>query len=1064
MLLSKTNTRLTDIGKIIEEKIAAGLTSQLLLIVPTNRKARALSKEFIKKSPGQGLSSVNIKTLSTLSRSLLIYSGAAFSIPSESAVSVLLEQVFHELTNDKNESSLTYFTNYTGKIPKGNLDKIRTAVSEYKRHGITPHKLREEFKAATTIEARKATDIAAVYEVLNNKFIQLKLKDIGDIYSELLSSPPAILHSLFRDLFPGIKTIIIQGFSELTLPEIRLIDSLASVRDLELILELDDNLFNPNIFEDGAIPLVHFDNLGFKKIQTIQAEGTSIKSVIKKNLFDKKIHDKKISVSDSLRLIKAATPEEEITLIAKEIKRLVSEENVPPHSIGVVFNLIADYSQIIRDKFSSFGIPFNLTDRYKLDTFTPVIAVINQLELIENDFYFQSLFRVLSSDYKLLRTSHLNDFMKVASELKIVSGYRKWTNAIEDRIELLKGKEQSTELPVYTAVLSQIKQLHELLLPFRKEMTLKQFLSRIEDLIRKMNLPNRILQTDNETTEVNLKSLSTFLDVITELVELLGYEYGRENKFPLKFFIDNLNTAVSSARFNIMEKSNYGVQITTFEEIRGLSFDYLFVGGLFDGNIPTRYSPEIFLSGKYAKGEKRHNSEERYRFYQVISSFNKNLYLSYPLNDNKKEFVQSVFLKELLNLFPIPDMDGKRLDRYIFSRHELKTKLGMDPSFRSDFLKDKENDLNNFIKVDADRITNISNNYPEYFGILSGSENDIIRERLKSFEFSNYSITQLETYAKCPFKFFVERVLSIKPVEEPTEELESMEIGTLLHKVVDRFYKDIKKLEMNIQDCTDEDFQTAESLIFEIAAEEVQLLRLDPDANFFELEKIFGIAGDKHNSILYRFLEYERDPSKSDGFSPEIFEAAFGKINSDDGQLVLLPELKVGSINIRGKIDRIDLNLNENLYKVVDYKLSKNDLPKQQIENGISLQLPVYLYAAGEILKIKHPKIIPDPGVAGLYSFKRANFGFKGLRHSRIALAKIISSEKIALIEFNRQIIDNGLNFIRKYVTSISAGEFNISGLRNRDTEACAYCKFPKICRKPDSTSETETNRDITTE
>lgn len=1055
MLLSKSKTNYSDTRDIIEGKLLPGLTSELLLIVPTNRKVRSLSKEFIKNSPDEGLTSINIGTLSTLSRSLLIHSGAAFSIPSESAVSVLLEQVFHEIANDKESRPLKYFGNYNGKIAKGNLEKIRAAISEYKRHGVTPDHLRKEFEDISTIEAHKANDLAAIYDLLNRKFNQLKLKDIGDIYSELLAASTS-LHSLFRDLYPEIRIIIIQGFSELTLPEIKLIDSLASIPKMELILELDDNLFNPNIFEDGAIALAHFDNRGFKRIRANRLEDNSLKSFIKKNLFEKIIPDKSESESASIKLIEAVSPEEEITLIAKEIRRLVLEEDTPPHSIGVVFNLIADYSQIVRDKFSSFGIPFNLTDRYKLDTFAPVIAVINHLELIENDFYFQSLYRVLSSDYKLLVTSPLNDFMKVASELKIVSGYGKWTSSIEDRIELLKAEKRTSEISLYISILKEIKQLNELLLPFRREMTLKQFMNRFEDLLRQMNIAYKILRTDNETTEVNLKSLSTFLDVVTELVGLLGYEYGEDKKFPLKFFIENINTAVSSARFNIMEKSNYGVQVTTFEEIRGLSFDHLFVAGLYDGNIPTRYTPEIFLSQKFAKGEKRHNSEEKYLFYRVISSFNKSLYLSYPLNDDKKEFAQSVFLKELLNIISVSDFDSTRLNRYIFSLNELNIKLGKDPSFRSNFLKDSSGDLENFITVDSDRISNVSSAFPEYFGFLGEAESEVIRERLKSFESRNYSITQLETYAKCPFKFFVERVLSIKPVEEPTEELDSMEIGTLLHKVADRFYKEIISSGMSLQECTDDEFKSAESLIFEIAEEEVKKLRLDTESNFYELEKIFGISGDRHNSILYRFLEYERDPSKSDGFSPEIFEAAFGKFSGEDEEQSLLPELKVDNISLRGKIDRIDFNRDENLYKVVDYKLSNNKIPGKEITDGISLQLPVYLFAAGEILKTKFPKVKPDPGVAGLYSFKRANFGFKGLKYSRSPVSKLISSEKDTLIEYNREIINNGLKFIREYVSSISQGKFNLSTLQERDKVACAFCKFDKICRKPDSVSETE--------
>ncbi|MCK7523389.1 MAG: hypothetical protein MZV64_39925 [Ignavibacteriales bacterium] len=68
---------------------------------------------------------------------------------------------------------------------------------------------------------------------------------------------------------------------------------------------------------------------------------------------------------DTVKII-AQSPEEEIRLIAKEIKSLITKNNVDVDSITVAFNLISDHSTIIRDVFNEYGIPFNLTDRYAL--------------------------------------------------------------------------------------------------------------------------------------------------------------------------------------------------------------------------------------------------------------------------------------------------------------------------------------------------------------------------------------------------------------------------------------------------------------------------------------------------------------------------------------------------------------------------------------------------------------------------------------------------------------------------------------------------------------------------
>jgi ATP-dependent helicase/DNAse subunit B len=87
--------------------------------------------------------------------------------------------------------------------------------------------------------------------------------------------------------------------------------------------------------------------------------------------------------------------------------------------------LIDKYSALIRDIFSSFGIPFNLTDRISLATSNPVISIINLLEILENDFYYKNIFRALSSRFLNFENISLDGLMKAAAELKIVAGYKK---------------------------------------------------------------------------------------------------------------------------------------------------------------------------------------------------------------------------------------------------------------------------------------------------------------------------------------------------------------------------------------------------------------------------------------------------------------------------------------------------------------------------------------------------------------------------------------------------------------------------------------------------------------
>src|SRR5205807_3914085 len=53
--------------------------------------------------------------------------------------------------------------------------------------------------------------------------------------------------------------------------------------------------------------------------------------------------------------------------------------------------------------------------------------------------------------------------------------------------------------------------------------------------------------------------------------------------------------------------------------------------------------------------------------------------------------------------------------------------------------------------------------------------------------------TQLETYGLCPFKFFGERILGVREIEEPeaVETITPLDRGALLHDILDRFFSQL---------------------------------------------------------------------------------------------------------------------------------------------------------------------------------------------------------------------------------------------------------------------------------
>ncbi|MEJ2617497.1 MAG: PD-(D/E)XK nuclease family protein, partial [Ignavibacteriaceae bacterium] len=509
----------------------------------------------------------------------------------------------------------------------------------------------------------------------------------------------------------------------------------------------------------------------------------------------------------------------------------------------------------------------------------------------------------------------------------------------------------------------------------------------------------------------------------------------------------------SSTRYNIKEKSGYGIQVTTLNEIRGLKFDYLFIAGLCDGDLPTRYTPEIFFSGSFVKNELRHQTEERYHFYQSLCSFSKGLYLTTPMQDDKQEFVESNFLNEVSKHFHVINKDEKDFLNAVYSKEELLKYIGRALTKNPDeVIRIREKIADNSIPFDRIQssvsVDKVRTNEPfgdsEYTGSIYNELPETAGEKLEKYKDKEYSISQLETYAKCPYKYFAERVLRLKPLEEPSEEIEALEMGSLLHNILYEFYKKIKAKGIIISKASDKDFNYARQILFRIAEEQINQGNFNSPLTFYEKEKILGINGKQENSILDLFLKTERE--KSENFIPEFFEEAFGGLYSGKRNMKgknFVQELKAGNIKIRGKIDRIDMDKSGKTFEVVDYKLSGKRPNRDELYEGLSLQLPLYMYAAKELINAQLEKDF-NPDVPKIYSlkFKEGEFGKIAVN---LGLKK--NSPPDEKNEVLNKLIKECLVSVEKFVNAIIAGKFNLTSLKDRENKVCRYCSFKAICR-----------------
>jgi ATP-dependent helicase/DNAse subunit B len=235
--------------------------------------------------------------------------------------------------------------------------------------------------------------------------------------------------------------------------------------------------------------------------------------------------------------------------------------------------------------------------------------------------------------------------------------------------------------------------------------------------------------------------------------------------------------------------------------------------------------------------------------------------------------------------------------------------------------------------VEAERAPAATPGLTVYEGMLSTPECRRALAELFSPE-RVYSATALERYASCPYHFFLNDVLRLKELEEPSseDELAAQEKGQLIHAILREFYsrmKAQKKLPLAAEHMEAYRQALKNSAEWPVAAGQKGGRTLQQELILEDLER-------------YLLAEMERN----EDWLPDDFERSFGQENQSSFALALVRQ----SIKLRGQIDRLDLSPDRRALRVVDYKSGgrRHNL-KVDLAGGAALQLPLYLFAAASL-------------------------------------------------------------------------------------------------------------------
>ena len=287
-----------------------------------------------------------------------------------------------------------------------------------------------------------------------------------------------------------------------------------------------------------------------------------------------------------------------------------------------------------------------------------------------------------------------------------------------------------------------------------------------------------------------------------------------------------------------------------------------------------------------------------------------------------------------------------------------------------------------------------------------------------------YSGTSLESFAVCSYRWFVERELSpqpLGPVPEPVEQ------GNLMHSVLEALYRERPG---------GDPVPRHDSLAAWIARGGALVAEKAADA---------GLSGDtpaeralrrRVDLLLAAFLRREaaRDPVL---LTPELLEATFG--DSDGGGK---PPLDLGGWELRGRIDRVDVDSAGGLGLLHDYKVSSKATPCAKFSDEGKLQLPLYLLALRDLWGI-------EPA-GGLYQPLRATRQprprgmVRASADAELAGYALVSTDRLDEERFEA-CLEEARATASAAVGRIRAGQIDRDP---RDNECPRHCGFAPICRR----------------
>lgn len=958
-----------EINKEINKEIKNTNHINLILIVPEQMTYQT-EFEMINRINNQGIMSAEILSFTRLGYKVLEeVGGLKVQEINNYGKIMLLKQIFEE-----NKDQLKLFNKSSRQ--EGFLREFDVLISEFKQNCISVEFLEQIIK-------HKVKDD-------ENQFLSKKLEDIIKIYSEINKRTKDIFFDEEdkMDLFISaveqsdyIKNSIIwiDGFESFNMQRQRLIKELIKyAKDVTLSLNIDavslKNLQNTEDWE--AFKTVHdtYETLirdvdGVNIIPVNYTKFNKELEIIEQNMFsinsDTYMHD-----TTNIQIISSLNPYSETEKAAAKIISLVRDQGYRWKDISVAVGEMDSYGINVKKVFAQYEIPYFLD--YKRDIMGNPLTkfILSSLDMFNYNFKHDSVFEFLKSGFTSLNYDEVSKLENFALQYGIEG--EKWFRTFSFNADSIEYFDKLREK--FTTGLKELKK------NFKKLKTTLDITMFVFDFLEIYKVQEKIEKQVGIFKKSGLYELSSenaqiwnyVIDIFEQIVLA-----GANIEITTREYRKMIEAGFNEVKISIIPPSLDKVTVGEIDKISSKSSKVIFIMGANEGKLDSKNNEKGLLldderellakSGMMLLNDSNYYLyKEKHMLYKVFTNASDKLFISYALGTSEGKSLQpSMYVDRLKQLFPsvLEQSDlsvGNEEEKVTNNKGTVDYLVSNIRDFvEGNDIKDIWKDVYSWYEANESHISSIIN-----LGLLYENKTDKLKkDNLKKINPSpvTMSVSKLENFAACPFKFFMESI--IKPQPRMVQKVEFYDLGNIYHQAVEQFTKGISESNINIMELDKQSVYTmSQSCTEKILADgEMDYTAFDSnERNKYMKEKIKRLVNRAANTIIEQL--------KKGNFRPLYTELAIGDVDEVSVEPVEIKLTDNISVYFQGRIDRVDiLKKDDKAYiNIIDYKSSHKDIDLSDAVQGLQLQLLVYMSA---IIKNGEKLFETTPEIGGAYYF-----------------------------------------------------------------------------------------------